>query len=150
TRKLREEKIYKAVNRSDVDRTLLIEHTNRTGAQFKLVDTPRPTEETAELWRFQIAVPAGKSAEFKVTEERDLGEEIVLTNSNEDQIRIVIGLNESSAEIKKQLVQALALKGKWDGVRRELAQVQSDLARITADQDRIRKNLRETPKEAPV
>jgi predicted nucleic acid-binding Zn-ribbon protein len=34
--------------------------------------------------------------------------------------------------------------------RRELAQVQADLQRLTVDQDRIRKNLRETPKEAEV
>ena len=34
--------------------------------------------------------------------------------------------------------------------RRELHQVQADLNRLNADQDRIRKNLRETPKEAEV
>ena len=33
---------------------------------------------------------------------------------------------------------------------RELTQVRADVARITQDQDRIRKNLRETPKEADV
>ena len=33
---------------------------------------------------------------------------------------------------------------------RELAQVVADLQRLNADQDRIRKNLRETPKEAEV
>ena len=44
----------------------------------------------------------------------------------------------------------LRLKGAWDGQRRELAQVQADLGRLGADQDRIRKNLRETPREAEV
>ena len=34
--------------------------------------------------------------------------------------------------------------------RRELANVVADLQRLSADQDRIRKNLRETPKEAEV
>ena len=33
---------------------------------------------------------------------------------------------------------------------RELNQVNADLQRLNADQDRIRKNLRETPKEADV
>ena len=42
------------------------------------------------------------------------------------------------------------MKGEWDAARRELAQVVADLQRLNADQDRIRKNLRETPKEAEV
>ena len=46
--------------------------------------------------------------------------------------------------------QALAIKGEWDAARRELAQVVADLQRLNQDQDRIRKNLRETPKEAEV
>jgi hypothetical protein len=150
TRKFREERVYEAVNRADADRTLLIEHPNRTGQGFKLVNTPKPAEETADLWRFQIGVPAGKTEEFKVTEERELGEDMVLTNSDENRIRFVINLKEAGPELKKQLTQALALKGKWDGVRREVQRVQADLQRITADQDRIRKNLRETPQEAPV
>lgn len=150
TRKLREERVYKAVNRSEQDRTLLIEQPNRAGQQFKLVDTPKPVEETADLWRFKIDVPAGKTGELKVTEERELGDQIILTNSNDDQIRHVISLNEASPELKAKLKDALKLKGKWDGVRRDLAQVQADLQRISGDQDRIRKNLRETPKEAPV
>jgi hypothetical protein len=150
TRKFREERVYKAVNRSEQDRTLLIEHPNRNNQQFKLVDTPKPIEETADLWRFQTALAAGKTVEFKVTEERPQREDLVLTNSNDDQIRFIISLNEASPELKKQLQDALAKKGAWDGVRRELQQVVADLQRINADQDRIRKNLRETPKEAPV
>jgi len=44
----------------------------------------------------------------------------------------------------------LKVKQTWDGVRRELQQITVDIQRITVDQDRIRKNLRETPKEAEV
>jgi len=42
--KVTDEKTYKMVNRSQTDRTLLIEHPNRTSQQFKLVDT-------ANRWR---------------------------------------------------------------------------------------------------
>ena len=48
------------------------------------------------------------------------------------------------------MLAALLKKGEWDSTRRELQQVQADLARINADQDRIRKNLRETPEAAEV
>jgi chromosome segregation ATPase len=43
-----------------------------------------------------------------------------------------------------------AVKGTWDGHRRELGQVAADLQRLNADLDRIRKNLRETPPQAEV
>jgi hypothetical protein len=150
TRRQREEKVYKISNKGDNDRTLLIEHPNRTNQQFKLVDTAKPVEETAALWRFETKVAAKQSAEFKVMEERDQGEQLFISNSPDDTIRYVINLSESSAKLKEQLKEALKKKGEWDVVRRDLAQVQQDLARINADQDRIRKNLRETPEAAEV
>jgi hypothetical protein len=150
TRRQREEKVYKISNKGDNDRTLLIEHPNRTNQQFKLVETAKPVEETAALWRFETKVAAKQSAEFKVIEERDQGEQLFISNSPDDTIRYVINLSESSAKLKEQLKEALKKKGEWDTVRRDLAQVQADLTRITADQDRIRKNLRETPEAAEV
>ena len=44
----------------------------------------------------------------------------------------------------------MKIKGEWDTARRDLQQIVTDLQRLNADQDRIRKNLRETPKEAEV
>ncbi len=145
-----DEKVYKISNKSDTARTLVIEHPNRTNQQFKLVNTQKHIEETAALWRFETKVEAGKSGEFKVTEEKMLGEQLVLTNSGDEQIRWVVSLNEASPVLKAKLTDALTLKGKWDVVRRDLQQVRADNARITADQARIRANLRETPKEADV
>lgn len=52
--------------------------------------------------------------------------------------------------MKQKLTEAMAIKGKWDESARELKQVMVDLERLQVDQDRIRKNLRETPKEAEV
>jgi choline dehydrogenase-like flavoprotein len=150
SRRQTDEKVYKISNKSDSARTMVIEHPNRTNQQFKLVNTPKPVEETTELWRFETKVEAGKSAEYKVTEQRSLGDQITLTNSNDDQIRWVINLNEASPALKAKLGDALKLKAKWDVLVRELQQVRADSQRIAQDQDRIRKNLRETPKEAEV
>jgi septal ring factor EnvC (AmiA/AmiB activator) len=75
---------------------------------------------------------------------------VQLSNSSDDQIRYFISLSQSSPALKQKLQEALTLKGQWDAVRRELQQVVADLQRLHADQDRIRKNLRETPSEAEV
>src|SRR5262249_1944875 len=143
-------KVYKVVNRADADRTLLVEHPNRTGQGFRLAGGPKPDEETADLWRFRLAVPAGKAAELTGAEERGAGENVALTNAADEQLLYFVRLTEAGPVLKEKLKQALTLKGKWDGARRDLGQVQADLQQITADQDRIRKNLRETPKEAEV
>ena len=148
--RIREEKTYKIANRSQTDRTLLIEHPNRTNQQFKVTEPAKPYEETAEVFRFSTPVKAGEEKVYRVVEERDNRSDIALTNSNDDQIRWVISLNEATPELKKKLTEALAIKGVWDSSRQSLQHVVADLQRLTADQDRIRKNLRETPKEAEV
>jgi len=148
--KIRAEKKYRIANRSQQDRTLIIEHPNRTNQQFKLVDTDKPVEDTKTVYRFQTGVKAGEEKAFVVNEERDLAATISLTNSSDDQIRYFISLNQASAELKEKLGEALKRKGQWDHERRELAQVVADLNRLNQDQDRIRKNLANTPKEAEV
>ena len=59
--KVTDEKTYRIVNRSQTDRTLLIEHPNRTTQQFKLVDTAKPVEDTPDVYRFQTPIKAGET-----------------------------------------------------------------------------------------
>jgi hypothetical protein len=148
--KVTDEKTYRIVNRSQTDRTLLIEHPNRTAQHFKLVNTDKPVEDTPEVYRFQTPVKAGETKSFTVKEERDVTQTVRLTNGTENQIQYFISLSEASAGLKEKLQTALKVKGEWDVQVRELAQVNADLQRLNIDQDRIRKNLRETPKEAEV
>jgi hypothetical protein len=147
---LTEEKKYRIINRSQTDRTLMIEHVNRTNQQFKLVDTEKPVEDTPDVYRFQTPVKAGETKTFTVKEQRELANQMTLTNNADDTIRYFINLSEASPALKEQLKKALEVKATWDTARRELAQVVADLQRLNVDQDRIRKNLRETPKEAEV
>ena len=148
--KVSEETTYKVVNRSQTDRTLLIEHPNRTAQQFKFVDTDKPVEDTPEVFRFQHALKAGETKSFTVKEEKDVVATVSLTNGAENQMRYFISLSEASPALKQRLQDALKIKADWDVMLRELNQVNADLSRLTIDQDRIRKNLRETPKEAEV
>ena len=107
-------------------------------------------EETPEVYRFQTQLKAGETKTFTVKEEKDVSSSIQLTNNADDTIRYFVNLTEASPTLKQKLKEALAMKGEWDGTQRELAQVVADLQRLNADQDRIRKNLRETPREAEV
>ncbi len=148
--KVREEKKYRIANRSQTDRTLVIEHPNRTNQQFKLVETPAPVEDTKGVYRFQVAVKAGEEKTFAVNEERDVATSVQLSNNPDQQIRFFMNLNEATPALKQKLAEALKFKAAWDGQLRDLTQVKADLARLGTDQDRIRKNLAATPREAEV
>ncbi len=150
TTKIREEKKYRIANRSQTDRTLVIEHPNRTNQQVKLVETDKPVEDTKDVYRFQLAVKAGEEKVFPVTEERDVSTQISLSNNPDGQIRFLLSLNEATPALKQKLAEALKLKAAWDEQLRELTQVKADLTRLATDQDRIRKNLAATPREAEV
>src|SRR5262249_794004 len=68
TTKVREHKTYTAKNRSEHDRTLLIEHPFRP--DFHLVSKEQPKERARDVYRFEVKLPAGKTAKEEVTEER--------------------------------------------------------------------------------
>jgi hypothetical protein len=148
--KVREVKKYRIANRSEQDRTLVIEHPNRTNQFFKLVETDKPIEDTKDVYRFQTSVKAKEEKTFVVAEERDVHTSVALSNNPDGQIRYFLSLNEASPSLKAKLTEAMKVKSTWDSSLRELNQVNADLQRLAADQDRIRKNLANTPKEAEV
>jgi hypothetical protein len=141
-----EGKTYRVKNRSDQDRTLLIEHPYR--ADFHLVSKDKPAERARDVYRFEVKVAAGKTARETVTEQRDVTSGIALTNANDDSIRFFLQNDASSPKVKEALRRALGLKGKADTARQELAHVEQQLADIERDQQRIRANLKETPPTA--
>jgi hypothetical protein len=150
TTKVREVRKYRIANRGTQDRTLLVEHPNRTNQGFKLVDTDKPAEDTKDVYRFQFPVKAKEEKTFVVAEERDVRTDVALSNNPDGQIRYFLSLNEASEALKAKLNEALKAKAAWDAQTRELQQVVADLQRLTQDQARIRQNLAQTPAEAEV
>ena len=73
-----------------------------------------------------------------------------LTNKMDDQIRHFLNLKESPATLKAKLGEALKVKASWDRARQDIQGVNARVHAITADQKRLRENLRETPKESPL
>ncbi|HJZ94460.1 MAG TPA: DUF4139 domain-containing protein [Gemmataceae bacterium] len=145
---VREERVYDVSNRSTTDRTLLIEHPNRKGQGFKFVGEHKPKEEAADVFRFEVPVAAKKDLSYTVTEERDIGSSVQLTNNADDQIRYFISLKEAPQALKAKLAEALKVKGNWDKVRQDIQASNTRIQTITADQKRLRDNMRELPKDS--
>jgi len=144
----REEIVYDVSNRSTTDRTLLIEHPNRKGQGFTFIGEHKPKEEAADVFRFEVPVGAKKDLSYTVIEERPVESSVVLTNSADDQIRYFINLKEAPSALKDKLREALKLKAGWDTVRQDIATANTRIQTITADQKRLRDNMRELPRDS--
>jgi hypothetical protein len=76
TYKIQQHKTYVIKNRSRYDRKLIIEHPIRS--DWNLIAPAKPAERTRDMYRFEVAVPAGKPATFPVVEEQARTEQVVL------------------------------------------------------------------------
>jgi hypothetical protein len=146
TTKLHEEKTYNVKNRSEKDRTVLIEHPFRP--EFALVSKEKPAERARDVYRFEVKVPAGKSASEEVVEERDLQTNIGLSNIDDQTIRFFISQPVVSEKVKQALGHTAELKGKLSATQRDIQQQERQLKVIVDDQTRLRANLREMPPTA--
>ena len=147
TTKVRETKTYTVKNRNDAERLVLIEHPVRN--DFHLTDdTTKPAETASDFYRFEVKVPAGKTAMQTVTEERVIGEQIQLTNSNDDQMRYFVNAPVVSQKVKEGLKQAMDLRGALNKTQRDRQELERQLKDITDDQARLRANLKEMPPTA--
>jgi hypothetical protein len=146
TTKQREERTYRAINRSPDDRALLVEHPYRP--EFHLATDLKPAERTRDLYRFELKLPAGQAGELDVVEERDLQQSVQFANADDQQIRFFLQQPALSMAVRRALEQAQALREKVAGAQRELEQVERSLKQIEQDQGRLRANLKEMPPTA--
>jgi hypothetical protein len=148
TTKIHEGKNYKAKNRSEQDRLLIVEHPYRP--EFTLVSKDKPSERARDVYRFEIKVPAGKSAGTEVVEEHDLVQAVQLSNSGDQAMRFFISQTVVSDKVKAALQKAVEMKTALSKTQQDLGQVQKQLKEITDDQTRLRANIKELPPTSPV
>jgi len=143
TNKLRDTKKYIVKNRSQQDRTLIIEHPVRN--DWKLVTPEKATEQSREVYRFEVKVPAGKSLTHEVVEEQARVDQVALNSNADHMVRVFLNSQVTSAKVKDALEKAAALRGKLSGTQSELGQLQTQLKTITDDQVRLRANFERLP-----
>ena len=101
TRLIQQSKKYTVKNRSEHDRLLVLEHPYRP--EFKLVSKDEPKERARDVYRFEVPVAAGKTIVQTVSEERNLGQTISLSNTDDQTIRVFLSSNDQviSPAVKK-------------------------------------------------
>ncbi len=131
---------YIAENKSDHDKTLIIEHPLRQG--WALVDTDKPIETTDTLYRFKGKVAAGKASKLTVKEQVINSEEVALLASDPGTLEVYRQTGEIPQAVRDVLAKAISLKGALSDTQRQIQERQQQIAQITAEQARIRENMK--------
>ncbi len=138
-RKLSNAQVYALENKGTRTKTLVIEHPRNTN--WKLVNSPKPMETTEAMYRFRTRVDAGKSNDFKVTQEYIRDVQIVLLNTDAERLEFFARAKELPKEVRNAIEKAVHLKQILATTQMNLQQHVNRIEEITREQDRIRKNM---------
>ncbi len=139
-RKLVATQEYAADNKSDRDKMLVIEHPIRSG--WKLVDTQAPIETTPGLYRFQGTATRNKVTVLQVREELVQGETIAIVGADLGQLLSYSTTAEIPKEVRDALARAAQMRQGIIDLERQINTRTQQIAEITAEQNRIRENMK--------
>jgi hypothetical protein len=133
-----ETKTYTIKNVDPRRKTVIIEHKQRPG--YKLLDM-KPTETTADAYRFEVNVGGNATEAFAVREERVYDQTMSVTSLTPDAIATFTQNKALSDAARRQLEQIAQKKRDVAANDGQLRQVQSDLNNLTQDEERQRRNI---------
>jgi hypothetical protein len=131
---------YAADNQSSNDKTLIIEHPIRQG--WKLVEPARAAETTPAVYRFKGTAPAGKITTLTVREELVTTERVAMLPASVEQLLLYSRTGELPPAVRDAIAKAVQLKQAVVAIDGDIADRTKQLADITAEQDRIRENMK--------
>lgn len=131
---------YVAENKSDRDKTLVIEHPVREG--WELVDSPKPMEKTQQVYRFKESLPAGKSVPLTVKEQVVNAQQIEILPADVDGLIALSRNGKIPQNVRDALAKAASMKTDVTNTQRQIDEDQKKIDAIVADQKRINETLR--------
>jgi hypothetical protein len=133
-------KSYALENKSAKDKSVIIEHPVRAG--WTLVDTPKPLETTSSVYRFKGDAPAHKVATLTVKEQSIQTEQLALLPMDVDQLLIYQRNGSIPSNVRDAIAKAISLKNAVTDLDRQILARAGDINGITAEQGRIRENMK--------
>jgi chaperonin cofactor prefoldin len=133
-----ETRTYTARNVDQKAKTLIIEHPLRPG--YTLLNQ-KATEKTSSAYRFEIALAAGATREFAVSEERVYDQSYAVSNMTPDAMLEYVSNRELSDAGRRQLQQIAAQKRQVADNATALNDAAAEVTSLTNDETRIRQNI---------
>ncbi len=133
------EQTYTFKNVSQSKRTIIVEHPLRGG--WKLIAPEKPMERTDNLYRFEVTVEPGKSAELVVKEEQPVSERMWLSDLDTNDLQAYVSTTELSQPIRDAMSKVMDMKTGIEATKKQISEREARLKEIGEEQDRIRKNM---------
>jgi hypothetical protein len=140
SRKLVSSQEYDADNKSTKEKMLIIEHPIRYG--WKLVSTQKPFETTPAVYRFMGPAAPGKVTTLTVNEEYLQDENMSMTSADLAQMIRYSTTGEIPKTVRDALSKAIQMKQALLAVDGQISAHTAQIALITAEQNRIRENMK--------
>jgi hypothetical protein len=141
TRKFASGMNYTADNKSDKDKTLIVEHPKQDG--WSLVDTVKPEETTESVYRFKFAVPAGKAVRLPVSQESTQDERVEILPCDADQLAVYFNTGgKISQKVHDAIGKAVDMKRALTSTQEQIESHDQQMQAIDHEQNRIRENMR--------
>jgi hypothetical protein len=143
TRKVRQARTYTVKNRSEHERTVLIEHPYH--ADWHLLKPDKPAERSRDVYRFEVKAEPNKPVKLDVAQEQQRVDQIGLTNLDDNGVRVYLRATALSPAVKTALETALKLRAQMAETHRSIGGEQQRLQLIEQDQNRMRQNMARLP-----
>lgn len=133
-----ETKTYTIKNVDAKPKTLVIEHPQRRG--YSLLER-KPSETTANAYRFEVRLAASATETFPVREERVFDQTTSVSSMTPDVLATFVQNKALSDAARRQLDQIAQKKSEVAANEAAVRQTDSDLNSLTQDETRLRSNI---------
>ncbi len=140
TREYVEEYTFNVKNKDDAARAVLVEHPFRS--DWTLVTPKDPFERTPQVYRFQVDAKPNETTSLTVREERQGDQYLALSSSGLDTIEFYIRAKVVSPKVREALGKVAQMRNELGNTQARRNQQTQRVAQITADQGRVRENLK--------
>ncbi|MDD3928095.1 MAG: hypothetical protein PHT33_15735, partial [bacterium] len=121
-------------------RQMLVEHPFLDGWELK--SPLKADERTRNLYRFNLAVPAGKTGKLEVVEERMIAETVSIISMDTPAVLAYTQTGGISQAMKASLERVAGMQGRLQEMRRQRSQHEQEIKSISDEQSRLRENMR--------
>jgi hypothetical protein len=141
TRERRQKSKFDIRNADKSIRTVVLELPVQTGWSFTK-DTPKPEESTTSFHRFRVTVDAGKTRELTVESVYPELTQYALSNLDSNLVNVIGQQQRITPALQQVFDRVLAQKMKLSDLDQQIAQRRQETDQISADQNRIRENMK--------
>jgi hypothetical protein len=134
---------YLIQNRSDKERTVLVEHP--IDVNWQLAGEEKPAERTREYYRFEWKVAAGKGLMREVVQERTDCQNYSAVTLTNDWPTWLARHAAASAKLREAVEKLIDYKRKVDAAQRETTRLRTQYGEVSQEQTRVRTSLDKVP-----